>query len=154
MAVYFGTMMVDPIGGTKNIEGGINLQEKTVDPAETTKTVSPDSGYDGLSKVTVNAIQTENKTVTENGTVNPSDGKYLKQVVVAVPDPIMQNKSINPSEAIQIVTPDTGYDGLSRVTVNPIPDNYIDVAAAQTYYTGSSEPSTTLGNDGDIYLMI
>ena len=61
------------------------LQAKTVTPSTSAQTVKPDSGYDGLSQVTVAAVPTETKSVTANGTYTPTSGKFFSSVTVAIP---------------------------------------------------------------------
>ena len=68
-------------------------QEKTVTPTKSSQAVTPDSGKDGLSKVTVNAIPSNYITpsgsleITENGTHDVTD---KASVVVNVPSVVAE----------------------------------------------------------------
>lgn len=63
---------------------------------------------------------------TENKTYLAKDANLdgYSQVVVNV-QPALQEKSATPTKAQQIVTPEEGYYGLSKVTLAKIPDNYV-----------------------------
>ena len=104
-----------------------SLQEKTITPTKSTQNVTPDSNYNGLSKVTVNPIPSNyiipagDININSNGT---KDVTQYKNAVVNV-QPSLQEKTITPTKSTQNVTPDSNYDGLSKVTVNPIPNEYI-----------------------------
>ena len=68
----------------KKVDG--NIQSKgvaTITPSTTEQYIEPGVYLEG--RQTISAIQTETKTVTANGTVTPSAGKYLTSVVVNVP---------------------------------------------------------------------
>lgn len=101
--------------GAESGGGSPTLQSKSVTPSESVQNVTPDSGYDGLSKVTVGAIQTETKTVTVNGTVTPSSGKYLKQVTVNVPSSGIDTSDAT-ATADDIAKDKTAYVNGTKVT--------------------------------------
>lgn len=88
-------------------------------------------------------IVTEEKTVTQNGSVTPSDGKVLSKVIVNVDNsPNLQEKTVSPSKEIQTVVSDEGYDGLSKVIIEAIADIYADIsgvtASAEDVLEGKS----------------
>lgn len=120
----------------------VNLTTADVEYTENGSfTVTPESGFDGLSQVdiTVNidtqsiadeayaegeaAGETAQKakltstTITQNGTSTREDG--WNSVTVNV-QPTLQAKTATPTTSQQVITADSGNDGLSQVTVNAV----------------------------------
>lgn len=128
-----------------NIQTGGNYQSKTASASTSSQTIRPDSGYDALSQVTINAATKQSKTVTpstSSQTVTPDSGYYgLSQVTVNAIQ--TQTKTATPSTSSQTITPDSGKY-LSSVTVNAI--------STQSKTATPSTSSQTITPDSGKYL--
>ena len=89
---YFSSVEVAIAGDTPT------YQSKTVSPSTSIQTVTADEGYDALSDVIINAIQTETKSVaptTSTQKVTPTSGKYLTEVSIGAIQTETKNVTTN-----------------------------------------------------------
>lgn len=64
----------------------------------------------------ISALKTKGVTVPTDASID--DLSALVEAIEVGSDPVLQSKTVSPSTSSQTVKPDTGYDGLSQVTVN------------------------------------
>lgn len=154
--ITFNTEQVTKNTTSKDLEAlnagcpEVKLQEKSVEYTQNAEyVVSPDAGYDGLSKVNVSVdlvvptVQ-NSKTVniTKNGstTVKPDTGyDVVEQVVVNTNIPLQEKQvDVLLSEPTTVITPDTGYEGITKLTVTHSP------VEANTAYTATNNGNYTI----------
>ena len=175
--------------------GNYNLQSKTVTPTKAQQNVTPDSGYYGLSDVTVGAIPqtyqdvssvtaaagdvlTGKVIVTADGKVTTgtmaNNGAASKVLTVLEPSYtvpkgyhsgagtvsiVPETKTATPSKSQQTISPTEGKV-LSSVTVNAIPEEYVDTSDAtaaakdilsgKTAYVAGEKVTGSMADNGAI----
>lgn len=146
------------------------MQSKSISPSTSIQTVTADSGYDGLSDITVDAMPTG---ALGTPTVNASTGVVTASVATsgyldtsATKTLQLTTKSsatITPGTTDQTIAAGQYLTGTQTISgdANLVAENIISgksifgvsgSVVIQKYYTGTTEPSSSLGNDGDIYL--
>lgn len=126
--------------------GSVSLQSKTATPTTSSQLIVADTGYDGLSDVTVNAIPSEyiipsgSQTITENGTVDVS---ALASVNVNVPGGAVKMGVLRPdAELVQrwtydkMLIADEGFTIPSYSTSNHV------IKASENIATYNGDPLT------------
>lgn len=100
-----------------------------VDSSAAITTIQELDSHGGTIKY-INAIDLSNDTIDaahllQGYTAHDRDGNAITGTYTSGSTPATQSKTVTPTKSTQNVTPDSNYDYLSSVTVNPIPSQYI-----------------------------
>ncbi len=131
LAMASGNQVISPDAG-KNLSK-VTVTKPSTLVAENIKTGVSIGGVTGTLE-TQKEEEVGTATITANGsqTFSPTSGKVFSKFTTTVNvQPKLQTKSATPTKSQQIISSDSSYDGLSSVTVNAIPDDYIIPSGSQ-----------------------
>ena len=102
------------------IKGVNNQDEKIVDASINTQEITPDNGYLGIKKVTVNGVD---NTIDNNITADNIKHGVDILGVTGTYAPVTKPIEITPSTQEQVKVPEMGVDGFDSVTVHAVDKN-------------------------------
>ena len=100
-----------------------NLQEKEVNPTTEKQEIVADKEYSALSKVMINAVTSDIDSNIQS--YNIKKDVSILGVTGNVIELNGEERATTPTKDTQIITPSADKNAITKMTVNPIPDEYI-----------------------------
>lgn len=100
-----------------------NLQEKEVNPTTEKQEIVADKEYSALSKVMINAVTSDIDSNIQ--AYNIKKDVSILGVTGNVIELNGEERTTTPTKNTQIITPSADKNAITKMTINPIPDEYI-----------------------------
>ena len=120
------------VNGINGINTGVDLPELS-NEGSASELFSGKEFIDGEGNKVTGTFTIAEELTTQDNLI--SQIQTALQNKASISEPTLQIKTAIPTTSPQTVKPDSGYDGLSKVTVEAIPSNYEDVAIETNEYT-------------------
>lgn len=135
------------LSGKQTIKGDTNLVADNIKSGVSVFGV--DGAYVGTVDIDTSDATAAAEDIAKGKTAYVNGLKVTGTHECAVSEPALQSKTVSPSESQQTVSPDSGYDGLSDVTVKAISSTYVGSGvtkkSAATYTPGTADQTIASG---------
>ncbi len=101
----------------------INLQDKSVTPTQAQQIIFADIGYSGLNNVKIEAATSDIDSNIQS--YNIKKDITILGVTGNVIELNGEERTATPTKDTQVITPSTDKNAITKMAVNPIPDEYI-----------------------------